>query len=215
MYSMKKFFAIVLVLLSVCETALALPADTKDWVCNPNHVSVSAGEIDLKSDLKNDFKIYQTTLTNLTNQSLDVSVPTNANADSAINKILTNGLTVKELLALPKEIAVESYKEDVGTGKIAQAHKGLIYVVASAGAVVAGAGMLGIYPQQKFEEYISHKRIKKEYKKFNNGLFDEFTLAPLEQKDLLLIVPVENASCIINTNARDDESEVYSDYHQL
>lgn len=212
---MKKFLATVLVLLSATQAVSALPADTKDWVCNPNHVSVSAGEIDLKSDLKNDFRIYQTTLTNLTNQSVDVSIPTNASADETVNKILNSGITIKELMVLPKQIATESYKEDVGTGNIAKAHKGLIYITASAGAIAAGAGMLGIYPQQKMEEYFSHKKIRKEYKKFTNQLQEEFTLAPLEQKDLLIIVPVENAACIINTSTRDDESEVYSDYHQL
>ena len=152
----------MLVLLSATQAVSALPADTNGWVCNPNHVSVSAGEIDLKSDLKNDFRIYQTTLTNLTNQSVDVSIPTNASADETVNKILNSGITIKELMVLPKQIATESYKEDVGTGNIAKAHKGLIYITASAGAIAAGAGMLGIYPQQKVEEYFSHKKIRKE-----------------------------------------------------
>lgn len=212
---MNKFLATVLVLIGFVQYATAMEADTRNWASNPNHISVSASELDLKSDLKNDYRIFQTTVTNLTNQTLDVEIPSNANANDAVNKILNNGLSIKELLGLPKQIAVDSYNEDVGEGKIAQAHKGLIYVLASAGAVAAGAGLVGVYPQQKVEEYFSHKKIKKEYKKFGNSLIGDFTLAPLEQKDLLILVPITSTSGIIQTTSRDDQSDVYTDYHQL
>lgn len=212
---MKKFLSTILVLLSICETAWAFPTDTTGWVCTPEHLSAQASEIQLKSDLKNDYGVFQTTLTNLTGNTVDVSFPYNNDANSIVQKLLTSGITIKELMVMPKQIAVDSYNEDVGTGKIAVARKGLIYIVASAGAVVAGAGLLGIYPQQKTEEFISHKKIKKEYKKLNTYLINEVTLAPLEQKDIFMILPITNPTCVIKSTVRGDENELYSDYHQL
>lgn len=213
---MKKFLSIVLATLAMSQSAQAFSVDTTEWVCaEPGQLSVVAAEIDLKSDLKNDYRVYQASLENKTNSTLDISIPSNSNVDENVQKILNGGLSFKELMQVPKQIAVESYKEDVGEGNIAKAHKGLIYVTASAGAVVAGAGLLGVYPQQKTEEYFSHKRIKKEYKRFQGNLISDFTMAPLSQKDLLIFVPIDNSACIINVKNRDDDNDVYSDYHQL
>lgn len=213
---MKKFLSTVLVLLAFAQNVLAFSVDTSEWVCaEPGQVAVVAAEIDLKSDLKNDYRVYQASIENKTNSTLDISIPSNSNIDENVKKILNGGLSFKELMQLPKQIAVESYKEDVGEGKIAAAHKGLIYLTASAGAVAAGAGLLGVYPQQKTEEYFAHKRIKKEYKRFQGNLISDFTMAPLSQKDLLIFVPVDNSACIINVKNRDDDNDVYSDYHQL
>lgn len=213
---MKKFLATVLVLFSICYSVSAFSVDTREWVCSePGQLSVIAAEIDLKSDLKNDYRVFQASLENKTNSTLDVSIPSNSNIDENVKKILSSGLSFKELMELPKQIAVESYNEDVGEGKIAKAHKGLIFVTASAGAAVAGAGLLGVYPQQKTEEYFSHRKIKKEYKRFQGNLISDFTMAPLSQKDLLIFVPIDNSACIINVKNRDDETDVYSDYHQL
>ncbi len=213
---MRKIFALILVLLFCAQNVYAFSADTSGWAQNPEHIEVSAAELDLKSDLKNDFKVYQSTITNITASTIDVSIPSNENANEAVDKILKNGLSFKELMTVPKQIAVDSYNEDVGTGKIAKAHKGLIYVLASAGAVVAGAGLLGVYPQQKTEEFFAHKKIKKEYKKINQNLTDSFTLAPFEQKDITIFVPIENNSPIIYTQSREDyQEDIYSEYHQL
>lgn len=215
MYIMKKFLSLMLVFLAMSNTAFAFPVDTTGWVDNPDNVSVSASEIDLKSDLKNDFRIFQTTITNVTNDTIDVSVPTNTKANTNVDELINSGLSFKELMTVPKQIAVDSYNEDVGTGKIAKAHKGLIYIVATAGAVAAGAGLMGIYPQQKTEEYFAHKKIKNEYKKITSQLIDEFTLAPLEQRDFLIFIPIENKNPVINTYSRSDENDIYTDYHQL
>lgn len=212
---MKKFLSTILVLLSFAQTTFAFSADTTGWAENPEHINVSASEIDLKSDLKNDFKVYQTTLTNVTQSTIDVSIPTNKTADNEVDKILKSGLSFKELMVVPKQIAVDSYNEDVGTGKVAKAHKGLIYILATAGTVAAGAGLLGIYPQQKTEEYFANRKIKKEYNKITGELNDEFTLAPLEQKDVLILVPIDNTETVIYTHSRGDVDDVYSDYHQL
>lgn len=213
---MKKLLSLILLFISLGQSVCAFPTDTTGWACNPDNLSVDASEISLKSDIKNEYKIFQTTLTNLTAQTLDVAIPVNANANVIIEKLLESGLTFKELMAIPKQIAVESYKEDVGEGVIAAAHKGLIYVAASAGAVVVGAGLLGIYPQQKTEEFMSHKKIKKEYKKYNANFINELTLAPLEQKDIYLLLPISGKNaCIIHSKHRNDESDIYTDYHQL
>lgn len=214
---MKKILSTVLVLLTLCEAALALPADTSGWVCTPGHVDVTASEIDLHSDIKNDFRVYQTTLTNLTSSPVDVFIPSNQNADEAINKMLESGQTFKNLLSIPKQIAVDCYNEDVGTGNIAKARKGLIYVLATAGATVAGVGLLGVYPQQKVDEYFAHKRIRKEYKKTIGVLTSELTLAPLSQADIVILIPINNTDCVIRTKLRDldEEIDIYSDYHQI
>lgn len=213
---MKKFLALVLVMLSIAQGVYAFGVDTSQWVCaEPGQISVVAAELDLKSDLKNDYHVYQASLKNKTNSTLDISIPSNNNIEETVKKILNSGLTIKDLMELPKQIAVESYKEDVGDGTIAKAHKGLIYVTASAGAAVAGAGLIGVYPQQKVEEYFSHKKIKKEFKKYQSAIISDFTMAPLSQKDLLIFVPVDNSACIINVKNRDDDNDVYSDYHQL
>ena len=160
---MKKFFALLLVLIFANNTVFAFTVDTQGWVDNPENASVIASELNLKSDLKNDYRIYQTTITNISNNTIDVFIPVNKSAPDYINKLLNTGISFKELMTVPKEIAVDSYKEDVGNGNIAKAHKGLICVVATTGAVAAGAGLLGVYPQQKVEEYFSHKKIRKEY----------------------------------------------------
>lgn len=212
---MKKFFALLLVLIFANNTVLAFTVDTQGWVDNPENASVIASELNLKSDLKNDYRIYQTTITNISNNTIDVFIPVNKSAPDYINKLLNTGISFKELMTVPKEIAVDSYKEDVGNGNIAKAHKGLICVVATAGAVAAGAGLLGVYPQQKVEEYFSHKKIRKEYSKFNNKLLSEFTLSPLEQKDFILFVPIDSKNPVINTNSREDENDIFMDYHQL
>lgn len=212
---MKKFFALLLVLIFANNTVFAFTVDTQGWVDNPENASVIASELNLKSDLKNDYRIYQTTITNISNNTIDVFIPVNKSAPDYINKLLNTGISFKELMTVPKEIAVDSYKEDVGNGNIAKAHKGLICVVATAGAVAAGAGLLGVYPQQKVEEYFSHKKIRKEYSKFNNKLLSEFTLSPLEQKDFILFVPIDSKNPVINTNSREDENDIFMDYHQL
>ena len=212
---MKKFLSLVLVLLSVCEAGLAIPIDTTGWACHPEHVSVSASEIDLKSDLKNDYRVFQVTLTNLTNHSLEVIMPMNAIADEAVNKILNNKLSIKDLMDLPKEIAVGSYNEKVADNTFGKAHKGLLYILGSAGAACAGATLIGVYPQQKTEEYFSHKKIKKEYKKISGELVGEVTIEPMGEEEVFLMVPIENEACIIKTKLHDDESDVYTDYHQL
>ncbi len=212
---MKKFFALLLVLIFANNTVFAFTVDTQGWVDNPENASVIASELNLKSDLKNDYRIYQTTITNISNNTIDVFIPVNKSAHDYINKLLNTGISFKELMTVPKEIAVDSYKEDVGNGNIAKAHKGLICVVATTGAVAAGAGLLGVYPQQKVEEYFSHKKIRKEYSKFNNKLLSEFTLSPLEQKDFILFVPIDSKNPVINTNSREDENDIFMDYHQL
>ena len=212
---MKKFFALLLVLIFANNTVFAFTVDTQGWVDNPENASVIASELNLKSDLKNDYRIYQTTITNISNNTIDVFIPVNKSAPDYINKLLNTGISFKELMTVPKEIAVDSYKEDVGNGNIAKAHKGLICVVATAGAVAAGAGLLGVYPQQKVEEYFSHKKIRKEYSKFNNKLLSEFTLSPFEQKDFILFVPIDSKNPVINTNSREDENDIFMDYHQL
>ena len=212
---MKKFFALLLVLIFANNTVFAFTVDTQGWVDNPENASVIASELNLKSDLKNDYRIYQTTITNISNNTIDVFIPVNKSAPDYINKLLNTGISFKELMTVPKEIAVDSYKEDVGNGNIAKAHKGLICVVATTGAVAAGAGLLGVYPQQKVEEYFSHKKIRKEYSKFNNKLLSEFTLSPLEQKDFILFVPIDSKNPVINTNSREDENDIFMDYHQL
>ncbi len=214
---MKKFLSTVLVLLTLCEAAFAFPADTTGWACTPEHIDVTASEIDLNSDIKDEYRLYQTTITNITSNSVDIFLPTNQNADEAINKMLNSGVTIKEILSIPKQIAVDCYNEDVGTGSIAKARKGLIYVLATAGATVAGVGMLGVYPQQKFDEYFMHKKIKKEYKKTIGTLTSELTLAPLSQADIVILVPVNNKSCLIRTKIKDldEDIDIYSDYHQL
>lgn len=212
---MKKFLSTLLLVLFLSNPVLALDADTSGWVDNPQNATVNATELEMKSDIKNDFRIYQTTITNITNDVIDVYIPSNETAQGEINKILNSGLSFKDLMVVPKQIAVDSYKEDVGTGNIAKARKGLIYVAATAGAVIAGAGMLGVYPQQKVEEYFSHKKIRKEYKKISPDLIGNFTLSPLEQKDFLMFVPIENKLPLIKTNSRKDENNIYNEYHQL
>ena len=214
---MKKLLATVLILFMTCEAVMAFPADTTGWVCTPGHVDVSASEIDLSSDIKDEYRVYQTTITNITSSAVDIFLPSNQNADEAINKMLNSGVTVKQILSIPKQIAVDCYNEDVGTGNIAKARKGLIYVLATAGATVAGVGMLGVYPQQKFDEYFMHKRIKKEYKKTIGVLTSELTLAPLSQADIVILVPIDNKSCLIRTKIKDldEDIDIYSDYHQL
>lgn len=197
------------------NTASAFSVDTSDWACNPKHLSVSATEVELKSDLKNDFRLYQTSLKNISGNELEIILHNNQNLDNAVNDILNSGLTVKDLLDLPKQIAIDCYKEDVGEGKIATAHKGLINVLGTAGSVAAGVGMLGIYPQQKYEEYISHKKIKKEYKKYSNDIIGDLILTPNTTQEILLFVPIKGSSCFINTKIKENSSEVYSDYHQL
>ena len=212
---MKKFFILFVVLVSISQTVFAFGVDTTEWICaEPGQLKIEAAEIDLKSDLKSDYRLYQTNISNKTNSTLDITVPTNYNIDKIVNEILSGGLKIKELMQVPKEIAVESYKEDVGEGTIAKAHKGLIYLTTSAGAAVAGAGLIGIYPQQKLEEYFSHKKIKKEYNKLKNNLFHEFVLGPQKQKDVMILVPIDHSSCLINVRNRDDDNDVYSDYHQ-
>ena len=85
---MKKILSTVLVLLTLCEAAFAFPADTSGWVCTPGHVDVTASEIDLNSDIKNDFRVYQTTVTNLTSSPVDVFIPSNQNSNPrAVHKI--------------------------------------------------------------------------------------------------------------------------------
>lgn len=210
---MKKLLIFTIMLFA--QAGFAYTVDTTEWACNPKHLGVSATEVDLKSDLKNDFKLYQTTVKNLSNNELVVTLPTNESIETAVQDILKSGLKVSELLDLPKQIAVDCYKEDVGEGKVATAHKGLINVLGTAGSVVAGAGMLGIYPQQKFEEYVSHKRIKKEFKKYKGDIIGDFVLSPNSSQEFLLFVPLRGNSCVIDTKIKENSSEVYSDFHQL
>lgn len=212
---MKKFFSLLLISLSLCETAFAIPINTSDWICNPEHLSVTAAEINLKSDLKNDYKIYHTTITNITPNTVDVSISVNSSFKDAVNNILNSGFSFKELMTVPKQIAVDSYNEDVGTGAMAAAHKGLIYVLASAGAVIAGAGLIGIYPQQKTEEYFSKRLLKKEFSKLNKKIIDSITLSPFEEKEAYLFLPIGNSACVINSSTRDGDPDATSDYHQL
>lgn len=198
------------------QNAFALSVNTRDWADKDGILSVEAVEMDFRSDLKNDFKIYQTTLTNKTGKTIDIIIPSNKTAKQDVNSILKDGLTLNDLMALPKEIAVESYKEDVGTGTVAAAHKGLIYAFSTAGAVVTGVSLLGIYPQQKTEEFFSHKKIKKEYKKIASDIIGEFSLAPNQQKDLIIFVPIEKKTPFINIlQSRPDVEDTHADYHQL
>ena len=213
---MKKFFATILGLVFIAQSAFAFSADTEGWVDNEKVMSVSAVEIDLKSDLKSDFRIFQVVAKNKTNSTLDVLIPSNVTAQNDVEKVISSGLTFKELMALPTQIATESYKEDVGDGAIAKAHKGLIYVVSTAGAVCAGAGFLGFYPQQKTEEYFSHKKIRKEFKPLSSKIVGEFTMAANEEKDFVLFMPIDSDGPYIKTHSRNDEDEnIHSDYHQL
>ncbi|MBS4760039.1 MAG: hypothetical protein KHX03_05025 [Clostridium sp.] len=212
---MKKLMSTLLIFLCLSETVLAIPVDTTGWACNPEHISVNASEIQLKSDLKNDFRVYQTTISNLTKNTVDVSIPVNNSFMENVNKLLNSGLSFKELMTIPKQIAVDSYNEDVGTGNIAKAHKGLIYILASAGAVIAGAGLIGVYPQQKTEEFFSKRKVRKEYSKINKNIIDSLVLSPLEEKDVYLFMPIENNACVINSSIREEEQELNSDYHQL
>lgn len=212
---MKKLFALILILSLQVNAVLAFPIDTTGWACNPEHVDVAASELDLKSDLKSDFRLFQVTVKNTTTSDVEVTVPSNKNFDLDVQKLLNSGLTVKDLVELPRQIAVDCYNEDVGEGKIANAHKGLINVLGTAGAVVAGAGMMGIYPSQKIEEYFSHKKIRKEYKKYFKEIVSDFVLAPNASQDLIIFVPINTTSCIIKTNLKETNNEVYSDYHQL
>ncbi len=212
---MKKFISTLLVLISLSNYAFAIPVDTTGWACSPEHLTVEASEINLKSDLKNDFKVYQTTVINNTQKVVDVSIPMNKSFKENVDKLLKSGLSFKELMTVPKQIAVDSYNEDVGTGNIAKAHKGLIYILASAGAVIAGASLLGVYPQQKTEEYFSKRKLKKEYSKMNKSIIDSLTLSPLEERSVYIFMPIENESCVINSSIREDEQELHTDYHQL
>ncbi len=212
---MKKVFSLVLIFLSLSQAVFAIPVDTTGWACNPEHVSASAAEVVLKSDLKNDYKLFQTTITNITSNTLDITIPVNSSFRDNVNGVLKSGLSFKELMTVPKQIAVDSYNEDVGEGKIAKAHKSLIYILASAGAVIAGAGLIGVYPQQKTEEYFSKRLLKKEFSKISKNIVDTATLAPFETKDVYLFLPIENYSCIIDSKMREPESEINSDYHQL
>ncbi len=212
---MKKVFGIILASIILSQSVLALSVNTKDWVNKENILDVDAVEMDFKSDLKNDFKIYQTTLTNKTGHTIDIIIPSNKTAKQDINSILKDGLTLSDLMALPKEIAVESYKEDVGTGTVAAAHKGLIYAFSTAGAIATGVSLLGIYPQQKTEEFFSHKKIKKEYKKLSSDIIGEFSLAPNQQKDLVIFVPIEKETPFINIQTRPESEDTHADYHQL
>lgn len=212
---MRKFLTTIIVSLLFIEAGYAFTADTRDWACNPQHLDILATEIDLKSDLKNDYRLYQTTIKNLSNNELTVTLPTNENLEKSVEDILKSGLKVGELLDLPKQIAVDCYNEDVGNGKVATAHKSLINVLGTAGSIAAGAGMLGIYPQQKFEEYVSHKKIKKEFKKYKNDIIGDFVLSPNSSQEFLLFVPLRGDSCLIDTKIKENSSEIYSDYHQL
>lgn len=212
---MKKFLLSIIISLFFIEAGYAFTVDTSDWACNPEHLDILATEIDLKSDLKNDFRLYQTTIKNISNNELIVTLPTNENIEDSVAYILKSGLKVGELLDLPKQIAVDCYNEDVGEGKIATAHKGLINVLGTAGSIAAGAGMLGIYPQQKFEEYVSNKRIKKEFKKYKGDIIGDFVLSPNSSQEFILFVPLKSDNCLIDTKIKENNSEVYSDFHQL
>ena len=71
---MKKFLLTMLVIWVISGSAQAFPVDTSDWVCSeePGQLSVVAAEIDLKSDLKQEYRVYQTYLENKTNSTLDI-----------------------------------------------------------------------------------------------------------------------------------------------
>ena len=56
---------------------------------------------------------------------------------------------------------------------------------------------------------------KKEYKKYIKELVSEFVLSPNASYDLIIFVPMNTYSCIIQTNLKESNNEVYSDYHQL
>lgn len=212
---MKKFLLLFLVFAFNIQIVSAIPADTTGWVCNSSQLEVSATEVDLKSDLKNDYRLYEATIKNKSPYELDVQLPFNQNLYFAVNELLQSGLTIAELIDLPKQIAVDCYNEDVGTGKVATAHKGLINVLGTAGSVVAGVGMLGIYPQQKFEEYVSHKKIKKEYKKYSKQIISDFVLSPSSVQEVLMFVPIKGDACLIQSKVKDQSGEVYSEYHQI
>lgn len=212
---MKRFALSLLIFFTALSSASALEADTSNWLNNTDSAEVSAFELDLKSDLKNDFRLYQVTLTNKTDKTIDADVVSNKRSIVNVKNLIKESLTFKELMYVPKQLATESYKEDVGTGNVAKAHKSLIYVSSTAGAVVTGAGFLGLYPQQKVEEYFSHKKIKKEYKKITSNLIDEFTVAPYEQKDFVMLVPLEEMTPYIKLHPRNEDSGVYNEYHQL
>ena len=212
---MKKVFVLFLVFICFVLEASAIPLDTAGWVENPDSINCEAVELNLESDLKNDFRVFQIVLTNLTKEVVDVSFKTNQSIPNDISNLLKEGLSFKELMEVPTRLAVESYKEDVGTGKLAKAHKGFINVASTAGAVAAGVGFLGMYPQQKAEEYFAHRRMKKEFNRISSNLTKEYTLAPLEQKDFLIIVPIEMEKPFVNTLIKKEQSEVYSEFHQL
>lgn len=212
---MKKFLSTLLALLLSSQLVFAFGVDTSEWCCNPQHLEITATEIDLTSDLRNDYRLFEASIKNISNSELDVIIPSNRNLREDIDKIIHSGLKVSELIDLPKQIAIDCYNEDVGTGKVATAHKGIINVLGTAGSIAAGVGMLGIYPQQKFEEYVSHKRIKKEYKLYVKDIVGDFVLMPNSQQEILLFIPIKSTECIIQTNIKAPSAEVYSDYHQL
>lgn len=214
-YTMRKFLGIIVTSILLAQNAYAAIVNTNDWVNQRDVATVDAVEMDFKSDLKNDFKIYQATLTNKTGKTIDIVIPSNKTAKEEVEAILKAGLTVGNLMTLPKQIAVECYKEDVGTGTIAAAHKGLIYALSTAGATVIGVSMLGIYPQQKTEEFFSHRKIKKEYKKIASNIIGEFSLAPNQQKDLILFVPIEKKAPYVYIQTRQEVEDTHVDYHQL
>ena len=212
---MRKILSLFLVFLFTVNSALAFSVDTTGWADKPELVSVSASEMDLKSDLKNDFRVFQTTITNNTDAAVDIIIPSNKIANDSVEKLIASGLSFKELMAVPAQLATDSYKEDVGQGTVAKAHKSLICVLATAGAVAAGAGFLGMYPQQKTEEFFAHKKMRKEYKKISKNVICDLTLPPLEQADVLLFVPIDYQNPLLIINSRNDASDVYTDYHQL
>ena len=208
---MKKFLSTILVVLFLSQVVYAFSVDTTDWACIPEHFDIVATEI----DLKNDYRLFQTTIKNISSNELSVVLPSNQNVEQVVSDILNSGLKVKELLDLPKQIAVDCYNEDVGVGKVATAHKSLINVLGTAGSVAAGVGMLGIYPQQKYEEYVSHKKIKKEFKKYKGDIIGDFIISPNSSQEILLFVPINGTGCLIDSKVKENSSEVYSDFHQL
>lgn len=213
---MKKILSTILFFSFIAQITLAFSVDTSNWVDEPNSLNVNAVEIMLDSDLKNDFRVYQVTVKNKNGNTVDAMIPTNATAAGDVESLIKNGVTLKKLMQLPAHIAVESYKEDVGSGAVAKAHKGLIYVVSTAGAACAGAGFLGFYPQQKIEEYFSHKKMKKEFEKYSSKLIDKHSFTANEEKDFVLFVPMDTKGPYIITKSRNDADEtIYSEYHQL
>jgi hypothetical protein len=204
-----------MVLSSLALEVFAIPLDTIGWIDNSNIIQCEAVELDLKSDLKNDFRVFQLVLTNLTKDSVHLTFKTNQSIPNDISNLLKDGLSFKELMEVATQLALESYKEDVGTGKIAKAHKGFINVASTAGAIAAGVGFLGMYPQQKAEEYFAHRRIKKEFKQISSSLTKEYSLAPLEQKDFLIITPIEMQKPFVDTLIKKEETEISSEFHQL